>query len=89
MRAFADDKASASQQVKKRKVNKEAGERAYQEKQKRGNELTFRSLRNPPVLSTLSAQGDEFLHQRLVKQEQINTCKEEGKIFKNTITYII
>jgi hypothetical protein len=55
MRAFADAKASASQQVKKRKVNKEAGERACQEKQKRGNELTFRSFCNPPVLSTLSA----------------------------------
>jgi hypothetical protein len=55
MRAFADAKASASQQVKKRKVNKEAGERAYQEKQKQGNELTFGSFRNLPVLSTLSA----------------------------------
>jgi hypothetical protein len=55
MRAFADAKASASQQVEKRKINKEAGERAYQEKQKRGSELTFRSFRNHPVLSTLSA----------------------------------
>jgi hypothetical protein len=55
MRAFADAKASASQQVKKRKVNKEAGEKACQGKKKRGNELTFRSYRNPPVLSTLSA----------------------------------
>jgi hypothetical protein len=55
MRAFADAKASASQKVKKRKVNKEARERAYQEKGKRGNELTFRSFRNSPVLSTLSA----------------------------------
>jgi hypothetical protein len=34
MRAFADAKASANQQVKKRKVTKEAGERAYQEKHK-------------------------------------------------------
>jgi hypothetical protein len=51
-----------------------------QSKQRQGKELTFRSFRNPPILSTLSTQGDEFLHQRLARQEHISIRKTKGKI---------
>jgi hypothetical protein len=58
---------------------KQTAKRSIQDKQRQDKEFTFGSFRNLQILSTLSAQGDKFLHQRLTREEHISIWKAQER----------
>jgi hypothetical protein len=58
---------------------KQKAKRSIQDKQRYDKEFTFGSFRSLQIFSTLSAQGDKFLHQSLPMEEHISMWKAQEK----------
>jgi hypothetical protein len=63
---------------RKGKSNKQQ-RKVYKTSTDKTKSFTFGSFSNLKILSALSAQGDEFLHQRLTREEHISIRKAKER----------